>query len=530
MQRLGWSSGLLTLAMAAGACIGNIGGDEVSPDDGVLSGQQGLCEDGSVKVAAVPLRRLTNREYDNAVRDLLDDDSAPASTFVPDEKVAGFDANAVAPVTKLQVQDYLAAAEAVTARVVAEPLDARLGCAVSESACVEDFLVRFGRRAFRRPLTSDERNALMDVYADATQSWDAIKGFELLLQTVLMSPQFLYQLELDDGAADGEAVALDGYAIAARLASFLWQSVPDDALLDAAERGDLDTRDGIAAQAQRMLDDPRAEQVVASFFGQWLEIEHLDELLKDADAFPGWSPELARALRDETLSFADRAVRQGGTLETLLTASYTYGDDALAAFYGADAPDADGKISLDPSERAGLLTQGSFLASRSHAQEASWVFRGKFVRENLLCDPLPPPPPGVDMNQSNDPDRLVNPECAACHVRMDPIGFGFDQYDAIGQFDASEGIDDAELIDAGPLSGPFDGPVDLAQRLADSDTVRRCVATHFFRFATRRADTDDDSCSLDAVDGQFAETGQSLQALLIAITQSDGFRFRRAAP
>ena len=516
-------SGLLALTLAAGACIGNIGGDR--PSDETTS--QGLCEDGSVRVPAVDMRRLTRREFNNAVRDLLGDDSGPADSFVPDENIAGFAANTVAPVTKLVVQDYLAAAEQLAARAVSENLDTLVDCDVADATCVETFARRFGRRAFRRPLDEAELANVLAVYADGKASWGSDKGFEMLLQTFLLSPQFLYVTEATGEGEKGTIAPLDGYQIAARLSFFLWQSVPDEALLDAAEAGELDSREGIAHHAERLLADERAREAVASFFEQWLEIEHLSELIKNEETYPSWSPALGEAMHAEAVDFADHVVRSGGDLETLLTASYTFADESLAELYGAPAPDAKGRIELDPTERAGLLTQASFLASRAHADEPSWVFRGKFVRESLLCDPLPPPPPGVDMNQSNDPDRLTNPECATCHVRMDPIGFGFDGYDAIGQVDLDAVVQDAELTSAGELTGPFDAPVELAHRLAESDTVRLCVAKHLFRFATRRDETKDDSCSIDAVDGQFAASGNTLGELLIAITQSDAFRFRR---
>jgi hypothetical protein len=369
----------------------------------------------------------------------------------------------------------------------------------------------------------------MNVYRGAVSQWGASKAFELLLQAVLISPHFLYQLETSVPSDGEEIAALDGYELAARLSFFLWQSVPDAELLDAAEAGELDTREGITKQAQRLLGDERARDTVDSFFGQWLGIAHLDDHVKDESLFPNWAGGLAASMTRETLTFANHVVREGGSLETLLTATYTFADPELAAFYGAEPNGDFGRVELDGSERAGILTHASVLANLAHASEASWVHRGKFVRDNLLCDPLPAPPKNINQADGNDPGRLDDANCKGCHVKMDPIGLGFEQYDAIGNFVSSVDADAVELIEAGELSGSYDSPVDMVNALADTDVVRRCVAKHVFRYAARREETPDDDCSLDAVDVQFTESDLQLSQLLIALTTSDAFRFRRAA-
>jgi len=509
---------------AAAACTGTIGGGS---DAG--STQQGLCADGSVKVPVTPMRRLTGREYDNAVRDLFGDDSRPSQSFVPDEVVAGFAANAVAPVTDLQVSDYVAAATAIAERAIVTHLPSAIDCDLASDECARGYLLAVGRRAFRRPVDAELEASLMSVYQAGKAEWGADKGMELAIRTILLSPHFLYHVEVAPDAAPGDIVPLDDYQVAARLAFFLWQSIPDDVLLDAAETGALRTRTGVAAQARRLLDDARSREAVASFFTQWLEIESLPERVKDAEAFPEWNEELGASMVEETVAFADHVVRGGESLTTLLTAPYSFVDAPLAALYGV-APPAEPwqRVDLDPSERAGLLTQASFLAGRSHAADTSWVYRGKFVRESLLCTLLPPPPSNVVMKESNDPSRVTNKDCAPCHTLMDPIGLGFERYDAIGAY--HDDVDaHGELMNAEELTGKFESPVELAELLAKSKVVQACVALHAFRFGTRRHDTEDDSCSIDAIDAAFADSDLELSEMLVAIASSDALRFQRRA-
>lgn len=522
-----------TAASVLLGCVGEIGGASAPGAEGTA--EDALCTDGTVDVEESPLRRLTRREYNNVVRDLLGDTSGPADDMVADESISGFASNSVAPATKLQVEDYVVIAESLASKTVAEKLSTLISCEVSDEDCVAEFVTSFGRRAFRRPVDAALAEGLLDIYRTGASSWGATKGFELLLQTMLASPHFVYHVELPPVGAE-EVAPLDGYALAARLAFFFWQSVPDDALLDAAEAGELESAEGVESQARRLLEDERSRQMVESFFGQWLMIgmsrsfEEIDEQLKDPTLFPDWSPELGAAMRRETMAFAEHVVRDSESLETLLGASYTFGDAEIAALYGAQpAPDGFGRIELDPAERAGLLTQASLLTARAHASENSWVHRGKFVREALLCDPLPPPPPGVDANKANDPNRLTNPECMGCHQRMDPIGLGFERYDAIGAFDESATAD-GELLFAGDLSGPFASPVDLASRLAASDVVRQCISKYVFRFAAHRAETDRDVCSLEAADAAFVASKTTLAELFVAIARSDAFRYRRTSP
>ena len=467
--------------------------------------------------------RLTRAEYNNTVRDLLGDTTRPADAFPPDETVMGFAANADTAVAELDVEYYVDAAEALAETHVADVGD-WLSCDPGETTCVQPWLEGFGRRAFRRPLTAEEGELLLDIYEDGRAQWGAAAGLELAIATVLASPQFLYHVEL--GTGEGEAaVPLRPYEMASRLAYFVWGTMPDDDLLDAAEDDALATPEEIDQQARRMMDDPRFADAITSFHEQWLEIAVLDNLGKDPTEFPQWSAELADAAQLETMTFVDEVIRNGdATLQTLLTAPFTYVDADLAALYGVPAPSEPfERIDLDPSERAGLLTQVGFLAAKSHELDNSWVYRGRFVRSRLLCEDLPPPPPDIDFSEGNNADRLEDPMCRGCHVLMDPIGMGMDDYDPIGRY-ADFGA--TGEIQGSDIEGEFEGAVELAERLVDSAQVRDCVAETWSVFANRREPGVEDQCSVSITKDAFAESGGDIRELIIAIATSDAFRYR----
>ncbi len=517
-----------------GGGVGTLGADgdggSDDGDDGSDDGPAAGCEGASV--AAAPMRRLTRLEYDNTVRQLLDDDSAPARGFAPDESVAGFAANAVAPISASQLDQYFDAAETLAATAVTDRWDTVVGCSLDDAACLSDFIDEFGARALRRPLTDEESAGYRDLYDETFDQQGATAAVEIVIEALLMSPSFLYHVE-EAPAPDGEAELLGDFEVASRLSYFVWASMPDDELFDLAHAGALSDPAVLEAQARRMLQDDRAASAVGSFHRQWLHIDALEDLVKDTEYFPEWSTALASSMEAETLAFADEVIRRGdGNLRTLLTASWSVIDDELAALYGVEGPgDGFAVTELDGSERAGLLTHASFLASNAHAAETSWVYRGKFVRENLLCGELPAPPVGVEVNDPLDPNRLEDPECSACHLQIDPIGMGLDAYSPIGAFrlvdEAGVDVDISGSIDDVPEVGAFEGGVELANGLADAPRVGDCMATQWFRFAARRKETPQDACTVGDLRGVFADSGQDIRELVVAIAVSDAFRFHQ---
>jgi hypothetical protein len=549
-------------ALALGGCTGGIS------DKGAGSGTQtsALCGAGVGDPGPAPVRRVTRLEYDNTVRDLLGTSQRLGAGFPPEEVRFGFDNDAAAlSVSPLLAEQYLDAAEVLAAEAVDTNWAALVPCdpaTMGADACGQQFIAAFGQRAYRRPLDDDDTAVLTAVF-DAGNATDFKTGVRLVIETVLQAPKFLYRIEqglpptefdvvvpTPDVAAGAMAkvVRLDDWEMAARLSYMLWRSMPDDELFAAAQAGRLESPDGVAAEAARMLADPRARGMVTNFHDQWLRIGEVDGVEKDAGVFPAFTPAVAGLLRTEAETFLDYVVWDGdGTLAAALTAPYTFVNGALAQYYGmtgASIPTGDDfvRVDVDPSRRAGFLTQGGLVALLSKANQTSPVQRGKFVREQLLCDDLPPPPAGVDITppelsatlttRQRFEQHSADPSCATCHHLMDPIGLGFERFDGAGMLRDTENgqpIDASGRIDDADVAGPFDGVPDLAGKLAASGQVRDCAVRSWFRYGYGRGETAGDACTLQALQQAFAQ-GNRIQTLLVALTATDAFLYRRVTP
>lgn len=520
---------------------------EGGSDDGVPGG----CD--TVDVGHSPMRRLTRVQYRNSVRDLLGVE-IDVAVLPEDERadaVGPFASNVLAPVSDNVVRDYMNAAEQAIALALAgeaPPLTSVLPCdpgVTGEAACAHEFIVAFGRRVFRRALTDDEVADFDAMFAAAAVDEGFAGGIGLVAETMLQSPDFLYLVELGTADGDADVVALRDDELAARLSFFLWSSTPDDALLDAAATGALQSADGLRAQAERLLASDRARDSIASFHSQWLKIDRLPETEKSPEQYPDYDPTLASAMVRETEDFADWVLRAGdGRLTTLLTASSTIADPRVLALYGDVEVDAEGVAHLDATQRAGLLTHASVLAAHAHPDQASLVRRGALVRRNFMCQNLPPPPPDVDVTppplDPNTPTRerfdqhRDDPSCSGCHDLIDEIGYGLLAYDGLGrrmQLDGNQPIDESGRIvgiDDGS-DGSFVGPVELAAHLAASSTVRDCVAEQWVTFALGHPLGDADDCTVDGLTQAFATSDGDIPELLISIVTSDAFRYRRIA-
>lgn len=493
-----------------------------------------------------PLRRLTRTEYDNTVRDLLGDATKPALAFPKDETALGFDNNAQAlSVSSLLAEQYMTASEALAKTAVANlsqlvPCDPTTG-----DACARQFIQTFGKRAWRRPLVQTEIDALDTVFTMGSTGADFATGIQLVIEAMLQSPYFLYRVEFGAGTPlpSTNALPLSDYEMASRLSYFLWNTMPDDALFAAADSAQLHTKEQVLAQARRMIDDPKAHDAVANFNQQWLMLYQVDDLDKDATIFPAWNASLRPLLKQETTTFTDAVTFGGGSLNDLLTAPYTYANQTLADYYGLQGVSGDTfqKVSVDPAQRSGMLTQGSILALTSHADQTSPVRRGKFVQTQLLCQSPPPPPPNLNIKPPVvDPtlttrqrfaQHTADPFCAGCHRWMDPIGFGFENFDAIGKFRTTENgtpIDSSGEMTFSDVDGNFNAVTGLAQKLSGSQMVRDCVVTQWFRFGYGRAETMDDMCTLKSLKSQFGAGGYRIKDLIVAITQTDAFLYRPA--
>ena len=529
---------LLLMGSVAAACTGTIGGDEPTTE----STGTALCAKATPGPA--PLRRLTQEQYDNTVRDLLGDTTHPARGFPRDATVGEFSNNATTlVVSPLLAQAYEATAEALSGVAIKNPT--LLPCSPTkdgEDTCARQFITAFGKRAFRRPLSQGEVDSLFLLYADNRSGADFNNGIRAVIELILQSSAFLYQVEAGDaGKLTDGVVPLTSWEMASRLSFFLWGSMPDDALFAAAEADQLQTPAQIESQARRMLGSAKAHDATADFFAQWLHLDGIAGATKDPTLFPQYSDAMRTSMRNETLAFTDWVMWQSdGRVTTLLTAPVSFLDTNTAKLYGMNVSATTAtKTDLDAKKRAGILTQPSVMAVFAKPNQSSPVTRGKWVRERLLCQRVSPPPPNVNITppdikpgvstRQRFAQHEADPYCGGCHKLMDPIGFGFEHYDAIGQWrdvDQSQPVDATGVLNASDVDGNFDGAIDLAHRLASSRVVSDCVSTEWFRYAFGRTETQDDQCSLSALRDAFGKGNYDMKELLVAMTRTAAFRYR----
>jgi hypothetical protein len=492
-----------------------------------------------------PLHPLTRFQYDNAVRDLLGDTTQPARVFPPENEVDGYRTYASANVANpLLVESYLTAAETVAAQAVAERLEqvAPCGAGQDEAVCGQAFVAAFTARAFRRPASEAELAPLQRLFTSGRQQSYA-KGVELVVQAVLQAPQFLYRVDgLKSPTFETGAIALGGYELAGRLSFALWGSVPDAGLLAAAGEGRLATAADVEREARRLLDDTRARDIVRDFSEQWLGLSRLDGAVREgAEVEPSM---LSRSLRQSLDQFLDDSYfGSAGTFEKLFTAPQVWVNATLSPLYGGQAPGADFEPQMMPDPRAGLLTQPGMMALLSHSDQSAPIIRGVFVRERVLCETVPPPPPSVNpVAPDPDPNATTRERfrehteqeaCAGCHKLIDGIGFGFERYDQLGRYRALE--NGLEVDESGEvvgmtegLDGKFAGAVELSARIAASPKARDCLATNWYRYTFGRQEQAEDSCSVAQVQERFRESEGNLKELLVALTQTDAFLYRPA--
>lgn len=554
--------GALSIVMSVVACTGTIGdgGDATGigsvPGGNGAGGGVGSVPNGcgsSAPLAAVPIRRLNRFEYDNTVRDLLNDSSGPAQEFPAEERQAGFNNNGAAlTVSPLLAESYLSAAERLAATAVEKNLavltpSPACDLAQQDAACVQRFIEQFGERAYRGPLTADEIGVLEDVYAAGKASGGHQNGLKLALTTMLLSPRYLYRVEFGVPAAAGETVVrLDSWEMASRLSYLLWGTMPDAPLLAAARAGLLVTDDQIAAQVDRMLKDSiRTRLMARNFHEQWLQLNELQGREKDTTAYPSWNAELVPLMTEETQRFVDYVIFEGeGTLQALLTAPYTFVNGALAKHYDPASTTTSAtfdKVPLDGSKRGGLLTQGSLMTLLANADQSNPVRRGKFVREQILCQHLTPPPadakielPALDpalTTRERFSQHRENAACAGCHTMLDPVGLGLENFDAVGRWRDKE---NGKVIDAsgevsGMVDGKFNGALDLARKLSTSEELASCVVEKWFTYGYGREPVAaEDDCSVDFLKRELAASGNRIRDLMVALTKTPAFRYRRA--
>lgn len=502
------------------------------------------------QVPRTALRRLTRFEYANSAKLLLNVDTTSVNDLPVDEVTDGFDNNAaVLTVSALHAEKYVLVSEALAKLAVKNT--AFVSCDTSkktEETCAREFAQSFGRRAFRRPTTANDEQMFMTAYAAGKNGGSHAEGIEVMVRMALQSPDFLYRLELttpSDAAA--KLVPLNQFELATRLSYLIWGSGPDDALLDAAQRGELATKEQVATRAKAMLADSKAKVAISNFYNQWIGTSRLGITTKNTTLFPNYSAEVRDAMARELPSFVEYVMWSGDhKLSTLLTSQVGFITAPLAKIYGLPMLTGTTPQMVTFAEnqgRAGILTQAGFLSVQAHPDQTSPVLRGKFIRTKLLCQPPPPPPDDVDITPpevsegGTARDRFsahlkAGNSCQGCHTLMDPIGFAFENFDAIGQYrtkDNNQDIDaSGEVFGTSDpaLGGKFNGVRELASKLAQSELVKDCMATQWFRFASGRSEAEGDACSLSTLQERFAASGGDLGELVVAMTQVDAFWYR----
>ena len=565
----------LALSLLVVGCTGNImegpssGGSKRGDDPSVPGGSGSGSGSGSnagsapgvggrppAPVNSAPgvsqLRRLTVLEYRNTIRDLLGVTDAQMVELAGDQQARSSGYTTGAAITTpsdarklLEGSDKLVGAAMPT-------LTGQVPCmkeAAAAEPCARQFIVQFGRRAFRRPLVEEEINHWLGLYkaqrepaVGATFS-EAIRG---LTTALLQSPNFLYRRELAPGAAikEGAFVRFNSYEMASRLSYSFWASMPDARLFELAEGNKLQTAQAIQQEARRLLTDPKAKDVYTDFAHQWLNLAPVLSAVKATSL--NFTPEVAKAMLAETGAFvSDLFTGDGATgrMDQLFTSNKTFVDGPLAAIYGVKGVTGSAltPVTLDPKQRSGLFTQLTFLTMHGDSEGSFPTRRGAEIVRRVLCTEieippdgvvpdLKPPAPGVTTRQRFE-EHSKSP-CATCHVLFDPIGFAFENYDGIGRYrttDNDQPVDASGTLPLGSGAIKFKDAIELLPALAAAEEVRSCMATQFMRYLLRREESKGDMPSLEAVQKTFRDSSYDMRELLVAIVSSDAFTRRTPA-
>jgi hypothetical protein len=514
----------------------------------------------------VTIRRLNRAEYSNTIRDLLGVEFNAAADFPSDDVGYGFDnIGDVLTLPPLLLEKYLAAAEQIAAKAIAadKPGDKLAdhpeshrriffvapGGKSSPEEAAEQILRRLATRAYRRPVSDQELARLLKLVAAARAQNDGFEaGIQLALEAILVSPHFLFRVELDpEPNGVGRIRTLNEYELASRLSYFLWSSMPDDELFELAARGKL--HENLDRQVRRMLGDPRSKALVENFAGQWLQLRNLDRAAPDKSQFPAFDDDLRRAMRTESEMFFETIVREDRSVLELLDADFTFVNARLARHYGLDGVEGDRfrRVSLPAGggqdalhARGGVLTQAAILTVTSNPARTSPVKRGKWVLDNILGTPPPDPPPSVPRLQDDAKavaagtvrqrmeQHRKDPDCAVCHKEMDALGFALENFDAVGAWRTKDGnfpIDAAAQL---PDGRSFNGPRELKAVLRGSkEQFARCLTEKLLTYAVGRGVEPYDRPAVEGIVSAAKAGDYKFSTLVLGIVHSDPFQKRR---
>jgi len=559
---LGAFAWILAAAVACSSSPGPSGGTGstlgVGPPPGVDGA--GVGAGGSATPATTPprnpghvvVRRLSANEYDHTVRDLLGTTLKPGTDFPADDLGEEFDdVGSALSLSPTYVRAYEQAAYALIDDLTASTDQARkeriLTCDVNTGgeACAKTIVTALARKAWRRPVSEEESTGLLVPVKKAAELGAApLEGLRYALAGVLMSPFFIFKLEVDPDPASMVPRRLNSHELATRLSYALWSSMPDDQLFAAADSDTLTTDQGVEAQIARILADPKSAALSDAFAGQWLNFRNLDDHEVEASTFPAYSPALVASMQAEARRYFNEFLQTDLPVQGLLNARFSFMDATLAMFYGATRPSTGAatdfvRVDTTGIERSGMLTMGAFLVASSLPTRTSVVRRGQYVYERFMCGEVPAPPPGIAgfpepkaglTARELSAQHRADPSCSGCHNIMDPLGFGLETYDGLGAYRTSESGVSIDSSGALPGGASFRGGVELADALAKDPRFLECVTKKLATFALGRLMNQADDLQwisfLTSTAGQ--SKAASLPALVRAIIMSEAFRSRGA--
>lgn len=525
------------LACLLSACVGSF--DDASP---YRPGDENRVRCDEPGPAANPIRRLTPEQYRASLGAIFPGVDLPRVEVVGNSLDNAYENDVRGQgVSALLVEQLGTGAGDVATAAMTDR--SWMPCDLAEgTACAHQIADQVGARAYRRPLTDEERNDFQALIDAVEPDLGVEEAVSVLIEAVLQSPTFLYLPEIGDEsieAPDG-MIALTDVEMANRLSFVLWNRPPDDALMAAAEAGRLTNGEQLAGEVDRMLADSRTAEAMDSFFAQWMRLDRLQSASVDQDLYPELSePGMRDDLAESALAFTRHAFWEEGTTEALFTSRTGFVNDRLAPLFGVPAPGSDElvPVELPAAERAGLMTQPGLLASTSHGLRHSPILRGVFVLDRVLCDPPDPPPPDliIDLSEETpggDPvttrEKIEGThgtaECASCHDSIDAMGFTFENYDAIGRYRTEEygqSVDPSSVFRNEPVANA----VDMTERLPGDRGANTCVTTHLYRYALARPEQDGDACQIRQLTDELHETGD-LRGLIRSLLLSNAFRFR----
>jgi Protein of unknown function (DUF1592)/Protein of unknown function (DUF1588)/Protein of unknown function (DUF1595)/Protein of unknown function (DUF1585)/Protein of unknown function (DUF1587) len=493
------------------------------------------------------LWRLPNAAIDEVLADLLGVRLHVTKGFLPEKRDEGYDNDVVAlGVSDSKIDELATAAERAAAYVSKPDNLARLApCPTGElEVCARTFVAGFATRAWGRAPDADELAGLWGVFAAGQASDGYPGGIGLVVEAVLQSPHFIYRSELGGELIRPGVARLTELEIASAL-SFLFRGArPDAPLIEAAAGGHLFSPDGREREARRLLALPETRRHLARFLRAWLGLRDIHFLNKDTGHYPMFTPIVRQAMDRELTLFLDHVLAEGGKLDALFLADYTFASPALLPIYGEDLLAPPGEFTRVPlaPHRRGILTSPALLAAHGNIDQSNPILRGLMVRGRFFCQDLPPPPPAFAIQPPPRNDAVTtreryaahsnDPRCIPCHQAIDPPGFGFENFDTIGRHRTTENgraIDATGSLSNTDVDGAFTGPAELATRLMGSAQFHRCFTQQLLRFAEGRAIEGGDRADIDALAAAFARAGHDIDELLVALVRRPNFVLRKVA-